>query len=187
MQRIRQGVMITFTLALCWLLLMPVHELGHVLNAVLSGGHVVRVIVDPLSFSRTDISPNPHPLFVTWGGPLWGCVIPLLGYVSARRWKGSKIFLIRFFSGFCLIANGVYIGTGPVIRAGDSADMLAYGTPAWAMVIFGVVTFGAGLYFWNGVGPHFGVGREDRRLDVSPGIVAALAALVFTLEFLLMR
>ena len=63
------------TLYASWLTMMAVHEFGHVAHAWFSGGHVVRVIVPLLGFSRTDVFPNPSPSFVTWGGPLWWPVV----------------------------------------------------------------------------------------------------------------
>jgi hypothetical protein len=68
---------VVFLLYASWLAMMAIHELGHVLHAWLSGGTVSLVYLRPFEFSRTDLSVNPHPQFVAWGGPLWGCVIPL--------------------------------------------------------------------------------------------------------------
>ena len=59
-----------------WLGMMLVHEAGHVLHAWVSGGTVTKVVLGPLVISRTDVNPNPHPLFEIWGGPVWGCLVP---------------------------------------------------------------------------------------------------------------
>ena len=64
--------------------MMAVHEFGHVLHAWASGGVVAQVSLPLLSFSKTDLSQNPHPLFVAWGGAIWGCIIPLILLVGAR-------------------------------------------------------------------------------------------------------
>ena len=66
------------TLSLSWLGMMAVHELGHIAVALLTGGKVVRVVLHPAAISRTDVSPNPSPLLVAWGGPLVGCLIPVV-------------------------------------------------------------------------------------------------------------
>jgi hypothetical protein len=42
-----------------------------------TGGTVERVVLHPLSISRTDVSPNPHPVAVVWLGPIVGSVVPL--------------------------------------------------------------------------------------------------------------
>ncbi len=63
---------------LCWLGMMGVHEVGHVLAGIFTGGTVTKVVVHPLAISRTDIAPNPMPLIVVWAGPLIGVLLPLL-------------------------------------------------------------------------------------------------------------
>ena len=64
------------SLGLSWLGMMAVHELGHVIAAMMSGGTVVRIVLHPAAISRTDVSPNPVPLLVAWSGPLLGSLIP---------------------------------------------------------------------------------------------------------------
>jgi hypothetical protein len=56
---------------------------------------------------------------------------------------------LRFFSGFCLIANGTYIGVGWIWRSGDAGDLMRLATPRGAMVAFGVVCVVAGLAQWH--------------------------------------
>jgi hypothetical protein len=135
-----------------WLAMMATHEFGHVLHAWATGGTVVRVVVPMFGFSRTDVSPNPRPLVVAWGGPVWGCAIPLVltGLFDVARWRGRLV--VRFFAGLCLVANGVYLGVGWTTRAGDAGDLVRLGTPVWVLVSFGVVATGAGLLLWHRCG-----------------------------------
>src|SRR5437870_4599390 len=92
--------------------MQAVHEFGHVAGAWLTGGQVARVVLHPLTISRTDLDDNPRPLLVVWAGPLCGVLLPLAawGIVALGRCLGG--YLLRFFAGFCLIANGAYIGVG---------------------------------------------------------------------------
>ncbi len=115
-------LLIVATLGLSWLLMMAVHELGHALNAWLSGASVQRIVLHPLAISRTDVSPNPHPLLVAAGGAMWGTLIPLglLGIASGRNYR----FLLAFFAGFCCLANGIYLAAGSLYRVGDAGDLL---------------------------------------------------------------
>ena len=85
MQRFYQLVFIVSLLALSWFGMMAVHELGHVLGAVASGGSVTRVVLYPLAISRTDVSPNPYPGLVVWLGPLVGCLLPLTFFALVPR------------------------------------------------------------------------------------------------------
>lgn len=62
--RLPQVVLIVGGGALCWLAMQAVHELGHFLGAVVSGGRVNQVVLHPLMISRTDVQPNPSPALV---------------------------------------------------------------------------------------------------------------------------
>jgi hypothetical protein len=175
-QRLSQCVLVATTLAASWLAMMVLHESGHVLHAFVSGGNVTRVVLHPLAFSRTDISPNPHPLFVAWGGAIWGAVIPLYMWLLSRRARLS--FLLRFFAGFCLTANGVYLAAGILLPVGDSEDLLRLGTARWALPAAGLPLVVAGLACWNGLSPQFGSGGQPvDRLAVRT-TAAALAVLL---------
>lgn len=100
-QRAQQVLLIILVMATSWLAMMAVHELGHVVHAIVSGGHVQRVVLHPLAISRTDVSPNPHPLFVAWGGAIWGTVIPLVLLAVVRTVAPKYTYLAAFFAGFC--------------------------------------------------------------------------------------
>jgi len=129
--------------------MLILHELGHVLHAVLSGGHITGVKMPLLGFSQTLVDPNPHPLFVVVGGPLWGALLPVTLLVTTRLISSPILPAMRFFAGFCLIANGVYIGLGWSMRAGDAADLLRHGAPLAALLCFGIVSTVAGLWVWH--------------------------------------
>jgi hypothetical protein len=136
-------------LAAAWLGMQAVHELGHELSAWATGGSVERVVLNPLTISRTDVSPNPHPLVVAWGGPVIGVALPLLLAVACRRSPAWIRRLAAFFAGFCLLANGAYIGVGSFGGVGDAGDMLRNGSPPWTLLLFGIVSSAAGLWIWH--------------------------------------
>jgi len=173
MKRIDQIVLIGMFIGFSWLAMQAVHEFGHILGAVTSGGNVTKIVLHPCTISRTDVHPNPHPLFVAWAGPIVGVLLPLLCFLLARALRWPGVFLFRFFAGFCLIANGVYIGFGSIQGFADAGDMLRQGSSRWQLILFGILTVSAGLYLWNGLGPKFGLG--DARGTVSHS--AALASL----------
>jgi hypothetical protein len=133
--------------------MMCLHELGHIIDAVLSRGRVTHVVLNPLAFSRTDVSPNPHPAFVAWGGVTWGSVLPALAWLPVR---GARLgFLARFLAGFCLIVNGAYFASAAVMRVGDTEDLLRADQPLWAIVGIGLLLAATGTRLWNGLGPSF--------------------------------
>jgi hypothetical protein len=87
--------------------MQSVHEAGHVVGAWLTGGRVARVVLHPLTISRTDLAENPEPLIVVWAVPIVGVLMPLLLWVLASTFRLRATFALRFFAGFCLLANGL--------------------------------------------------------------------------------
>jgi hypothetical protein len=157
-----------------------------VLGAWATGGTVERVIWHPLALSRTDVSPNPSPLVVGWAGPVWGALLPLIVWAGLAVFRWS--FVPRFVAGFCLIANGGYIGLGSFDRVGDCDTLLAHGSPVWTLWLFGVLSTAGGLWLWHGLGPRFGFGSRaepvSRRLAIT---VAGLSVLVLLCGFVFGR
>lgn len=151
------------------------HEIGHVFHAVLSGGNVVRVALSPWEFSRTDVLPNPSPLFVAWGGAVWGVLVPIAAWIVARTTARSHSYLAAFFAGFCCIANGAYIGAGSIVQEGDAGDMLRNGAALWVLIVYGITAVALGLYLWNGLGTHFGLGDGKARVERQTAVVVTIA------------
>jgi hypothetical protein len=152
MQRFHQILFIASLVALSWFAMMVVHELGHIIGAIVTGGCVERVVLHPLTISRTDVSPNPNPAVVVWLGPILGCLIPFMASLAIpRRFMMARNVAV-FFAGFCLIANGAYISVGSLDRVGDCGEMLRTGSPLWVLIAFGVVTIGLGLFLWHRLG-----------------------------------
>lgn len=144
-------------LGLCWYGMMAIHELGHVIGAWLTGGVVERVVLHPLTISRTDLSVNPLPLTVVWCGPVFGCLIPILIWLIARRFVGKFAHFARFFAGFCCVANGAYLGIGSFESIGDAGELLNHQCPIGYLWLFGIAMISAGFTLWNGLGPAFGL------------------------------
>lgn len=169
-----------------WLGMQVIHECGHVVHCLATGGRILQVVLHPLEVSRTEFSSNPSPQFAAWGGVLWGSIVPLLLYatVSAADWKHAH--LARFFAGFCLVANGVYFVVGSIELAADPADLVRFGANRSVVGILGGFLFVGGLRLWHGLSPSFGLGRPDYRTPSC--LVVALAcfdAAIIAVELLL--
>jgi len=138
---------------LSWYGMMAVHEAGHCLGAVATGARIEAVEIPLAGFSRTDFSGGSCPLLVVWAGPVLGAILPvallaLLPVVGPR----TKHVLFSFV-GFCLLANGAYIGLGALSGAGDCRQLAQYGSPSWTMLAFGGAASALGLYAWHRMGP----------------------------------
>jgi hypothetical protein len=181
-KRLHQILLIVSAVLASWLGMQAVHESGHVLGACVTGGRVSQVVLHPLTISRTDLAHNPSPLSVVWSGPVFGVLLPLLLWLTAASLRLSGAFLLRFFAGFCLIANGAYIAFGSFDRIGDCGVMLQHGSALWQLWLFGAVTVPAGLWLWHRQGPYFGLGPA--RGYVSAGVT--YASLVVCLGLLIL-
>lgn len=180
----RRTVLIVSTLVGCWLAMQAVHEFGHMLGAWLTGARVERVILHPLAISRTDVAENTHPLTVVWAGPLVGVMLPLFLWLPARQLQLRGAFLLRFFAGFCLVANGLYIGVGSFEQVGDCHEMLRNGSALWHLWTFGTICTIAGFTLWNGLGAHFGLSPNAQ--PISPRLAWGSligCAILLLLEF----
>jgi hypothetical protein len=175
MARLLQMNLIASLALVSWLAMQAVHEFGHVVGAWITGGRVERVVLFHTVISRTDLSINPHPLIVVWAGPLLGSLLPLMIWGLAVAFWRRGSYLFRFFAGFCLIANGTYIGIGSFYRIGDAGDMLRYGSPHWQLWLFGIITTVAGLALWNGVGRHFGFSHANGHVSQNASIGSSIA------------
>lgn len=177
-RRLDQVILIGSTLLACWLGMQAVHEFGHVVGAWLTGGRVEKVVLDPLSISRTDVAPNPRPLVVAWAGPVVGVLLPLALWGIAVWLAPPVAWIVRFFAGFCLVANGAYIAFGSLARVGDAGDLLRHAAPPWTLWIFGMIAIPAGFSLWHRQGPNFGFGEAHGHVDRRAAIIAVVACIV---------
>ncbi len=189
MHRCFQALLLFSTAALSWLLMLAAHESGHVLNGWLSGATLDAVHLPLVGFSRTDFAVNPHPLFVAWGGACWGGALPPAIFLAARCFAAKRhLYLLAWFAGFCLIANGAYLFGGAIITGGgdDAGVILQHGGARWQLLGFGVVAVAAGLYLWNGLGPYFGLGPSRGQVDrkAAVAVTVALACVALAMQFL---
>ncbi|MCA8996959.1 MAG: M50 family metallopeptidase [Planctomycetaceae bacterium] len=168
-------LLLVFSALWSWLAMQAVHELGHALAALATGGTIQAVRFHPLSISQTFVDPNPHPGIVVWMGPVLGAVLPVLLWGLARAARLRFAWFLQFFAGFCLIANGAYIGTGIWDPVGDAADLVRLGVPPWQLALFGLPTFSTGLWCWDGISREFGWGKNARSVSFrEPFYVAGL-------------
>lgn len=148
-------ILILLTLIASWYAMMIVHESGHILAALATASKIDRVHLPWLGFSQTEISNYHHPTLVVAAGPTLGVILPVLIWATCPRLSWAP--LLRFFAGFCLVANGGYIASAMLHAAGDADDLVALGTPRWILGVTGCLSVAVGLQLWNGLGPSFGL------------------------------
>ena len=183
MERFFQFLLIASFIALSWLSFMVVHEFGHVATAWLSGGSVSRVVLHPIQISWTAFAQNPHPQLVAWGGPVLGSLLPLGFLAAARTLRSPGLYLFRFFAGFCLVANGLYLLVDAFERGGDGGTLLRHGASQWQLCAFAALAAPIGFWLWHGLGRHFGFGAAHGSVSRGAAITSAcLLAFVVAIE-----
>ncbi len=179
MKRLHQVILIASTVLGSWLGMQAVHESGHVLGAWLTGGRVANVVLHPLTISRTDLVHNPSPLIVVWAGPVVGVLLPLMLWGVAAWLQMPGAFVLRFFAGFCLVANGAYIAGGSFGLVGDCGEMLRHGSAIWQLWLFGAIAVPAGLWLWHRQGTHFGLGPAEGRVNSGVAYASLVGCMLF--------
>ncbi len=132
---------------LSWWPFMVVHELGHIASGLINSATIEAIELRPWRLSYTMLSGSKRPLVDIWAGVVIGGYLPLVLLLvpTGRRIRKG----LTFFAGFCLIANGVYIGIGWLGPYGDTKEMMQMHTPVWVMIVFSLVSCTAGLWLWS--------------------------------------
>ena len=149
-----RAVFLLLFLTACWFGMLAVHELGHVLAAWSSGTRVEQIVLFPIS--QTVVTDVEHPLFVYGAGAVFGTAFPVLLWLTVRLFRWLTAYLFRFFAGFCLVANGAYIGCDfSVAGPTDAGLLIEHGTSRLVLILFGILCMSSGLFLWHGQSRHF--------------------------------
>ncbi|MDB4731902.1 M50 family metallopeptidase [bacterium] len=162
----------TSIICLSWFFMQAVHEFGHISAALMTGGTILLIDLHPLHISHTLISPNPQPVIVIWAGPIVGVLLPLVLYLVCCKFFQNMVHLLRFFAGFCLIANGAYLGSIAIEAVGDARDFLVENVPIYFPLTFAIITVPSGFLLWNNQGAIFGIGKNGRTISLQESGIA---------------
>ena len=147
---LKTALLTTIGLFPAWYFMQATHEVGHLLAGWFSTKHKVTGFAIPLlGFSSTTMSVYPRPAWVVWAGFVTGVLIPLAVWILARLLRCQAEGALRYFAGFCLLANGAYLGLGWVERVGDLDELMLHGTPTWVFIIMGLAMALAGRWLWT--------------------------------------
>jgi hypothetical protein len=150
--RYQQLGFLTLAIIFSWYGMMAIHELGHCLTAIATGGGVEKIHIPLKGYSLTEYTSRPSPLLTIWAGPIFGALFPLLFLPTIGCLPRVGRHFILFFAGFCLIANGIYLGLGSQLRVGDCEELYEYGAHAWQMILPGSLFTMLGFYLWHRMG-----------------------------------
>jgi len=161
--------------------MLILHEWGHMLAAIVTGGRVTGWSLKPWSISRTDVAPNPQPLAVAWGGAALGVAAPSTLALLANAVRSRLAPLACLFAGFCLLANGAYLAFGTFDNVGDVRDLLRHGAATWMLWLFGLVAMSAGLWFWHRLLERFPWRLSTTQITRRSAIIACIFAITMFL------
>jgi hypothetical protein len=115
-------------------------------------------------------------------------LLPFLVWFTARFKEWSVAWWLRFFAGFCLIANGGYLLGGSVVPVGDVEMLIRFGVPRVLLAGIGIIAIIPGLALWHGLGKHFGFGPTPAPIKPLGAFgVALLLAVTIFIECILSR
>ena len=99
------------------------HECGHVINGIATGGRYGRIEISVLGWSYAYLADYGEARAVAWGGFLWETVGSLVLFLSwwALRRPGAVWGLL--FATYNFASGGVYMLTGLMSGRGDSANL----------------------------------------------------------------
>lgn len=180
MDKFWQVLWIGSTLFACWWGMLLVHESGHMLAALATGGKVAGWALKPWEITMVQLSANPSPLVVTWGGAVFGAGAPLALaiFCTIMKWRIAPACL--FFAGFCLLANGAYLAFGTFGPIGDVGDLFRHGASTWQLWLFGLTAMFLGLSAWHRLGEKFPLPQSLTRINRRNATIASvLAAALF--------
>jgi len=131
---------ITFLISVSWCVMVVSHETGHIIGGNCGGGTMIDADIRPWHLPYSIFDPDPHPLITLWSGLLLGVTFPLLLAIVGRRHE------LWFVAGFCMLANGLYIGTGWVAgdRYLDTTRLLDHGCSPILIALYCLLTIGFG-------------------------------------------
>lgn len=136
-----------------------IHECGHAVNGILTGGHVEHIGISAMGWSGTIIDGSEAPLFTAAGGMMWEAGLPLLFLWIAWRTGRSVVFWMVALSIKGLGSSALYMLAGLLWQAGDSADMICEGTGKPTLIITSSALFLLLFPVASLVGPLLRLGR----------------------------
>ena len=164
-----------------------IHEFGHILNGVATGGKFDHIEFSVLGWSRAFLAPHGEPRAVSWGGVQWACTISLLGFLLcwAFRSRAVLFFLVLTIDAFA--SSGQYLMVGLFTGEGDGAHLAMMGVSKPILIIIGSALLLVVFPISGLAGPLLGLGRRRNPywrtlLAVgSPVVLLSLAVFIYNM------
>ncbi len=157
-----------------------IHESGHALNAVLSGGSVNRITLSPLSWCYASTS-GGNRMFVVCGGFLWQTALPTVILVLLWCFKSRLSLWALFLALVSFAPSGIYMIIGAVAGIGDGGRLIKYGIPPFVLLTVGSILLLCCLPLALPLGPFLGVGRKQTSFVSTLLVLLPIQMYLFTM------
>ncbi len=113
------------------------HELGHVVGALATGGHPHSLVLHPFSTSSVEVSPDPRPLVTYGAGVLAPPVVGLALFRALRHVQAPVLLPVLLIPSIAWASSGLYLVVGAALQVGDAAVLMQTGIPRAALFAAG--------------------------------------------------
>gem|GEM_PF-2659316 len=137
-----------------------IHEFGHVLNGVATGGKFDHIEFSVLGWSRAFLAHHGEPRAVSWGGVQWACTVSLFGFLLCWTFRSRAVLFFLVLTIKTFAASGQYLMVGLFTGEGDGAHLAMMGVSKPILIIIGSALLLVVFPISGLTGPLLGLGRR---------------------------
>ncbi|MCK5563856.1 MAG: M50 family metallopeptidase [Planctomycetes bacterium] len=159
-----------------------IHEHGHAIGALMTGGKVLRIYFHPFSWSQAFCIGSSSEIFVTFAGSALTAIVGVLVVLSVWRWRKYYVTVLYTGAVFMILKDGFYYLNSVANNRGDAVALIGDGVPEALVISFGLLLFVGGAFFaiecFNMLGFDSNDGVWYRFLVLSGGIGPYLVSML---------
>ncbi|MCB9791330.1 MAG: M50 family metallopeptidase [Alphaproteobacteria bacterium] len=134
------------------------HELGHVLFCLGTGGVSTGISSHPLSWSLAWVE-DGDPAWTVWGGALITKVVALVLFPLGYARRSPRVYPLLLWCAFAFLIDSVYFLVGAATHTGDPASLMEMGASASLLYLCAATWFVLGAGMTVVAGGVFGMHR----------------------------
>lgn len=159
-----------------------IHELGHGINSILTGGGLSRIEFSVFGWSRAILDPHGEARAVSWGGVQWSVVFALAAFLLCWIFRSRGLLFALVLAVDAFASGGQYLTVGLLTGKGDGAHLAMMGVER-ALIIGIAIPLILVVFPLTGLtGPLLGLGR--RRSSYLSTLTIGLPLLALSLTML---
>jgi hypothetical protein len=145
-QAVKTGLLLTGSFCIALLAAELLHELCHAAAALLTGGFLGKIVIDPFSWSHTYSSSPNHPIIFIAAGAIGSSIIALMLYIILVRWPNPIMLPLLLIGPVSMLDNGLYWIVDTIAGSGmDACNLIYFGLSAPTVLLTGSLLFVIGI------------------------------------------